>query len=294
MRKFFMVAFIISIVNKSAGQLNEDIFSFNYSLAPIGNDDIDFSKVDFGISIPVKLKEGLLINSFKADFYSLNYGTSYSFSTTDISKFNGLNYGLKYIYPLSNTWKLNAQVIAALVSNSLSHISYNDLFVGGDVSVTKLLSTNDTSESLTLGVNYTTITGEPRFLPTINYAKQVNDKLSYGIGFPKTYVVYKLSELGTLKSLLSLDGFYSNLSTPISVNLTDQASKASFSSTSLALEYDYEMDDNWGILLRGGYSFTNKYTLLDSGDNKIFDFNTVSKPIFSAGIKFNIKKANKK
>lgn len=285
-----MVALIISGINKSVGQSNETMFSFDYSLAPIGNDEIDFYKTDFKVSIPVKLKKGLLINNFGVDFYELNYGKDYGFSTTNVSKFNDLSYGLKYIYPLADTWKLNTQAKVSLVSNLISSISNKDLFVGGEVSVTKQLGTENTTESITLGVNYTTITGEPSFLPTINYTKQVNDKLSYGIGFPKTYAKYKLNDLSSFKSLLSINGAYFNLSAPVSINAASNANKASFSSTSLMLEYNYKMDDNWVILFKGGYSLSNKYILLNSDNNKVFDFNTTPKPIFSAGLKFNLKK----
>ena len=285
-----MVALIISGINKSVGQSNETMFSFGYSLAPIGNDEIDFYKTDFKISLPVKFRKGLLVHDFSVGFYELNYGKDYSFSTNNVSKFNDLCYGLKYMYPLGDTWKLNAQVEVSLVSNSIRSISNKDLFVGGEISVTKRLGAENTTESVTLGVNYTTITGEPRFLPTINYTKQVNDKLSYGIGFPKTYAEYKWNHLSTFKSLLLINGGYFNLNAPVSINADINANKASFSSTSLMLEYNYKMDDNWVVLFKGGYSLANKYILLDSDNNKVFDFNTTPKPVFSTGIKFNLKK----
>lgn len=284
-----MVALIISGINKSVGQSNETIFSFDYSLAPIGSDEIDFYKADFKASIPIKLKKGLLINNFGVDFHELNYGKDYSFSTTNLSKFNDLSYGLKYIYPFADTWKINTLAEASLVSNSTSNIKGDDLFFGGEISVTKQFGADDISGTLTFGASYNTITGKPRFLPTIIYSKQVSNKLSYGIGFPKTYIEYKINDLSTLTSMLSTDGVYSNLSTPILVS-TIRANKASFTTTSLTIEYHYKMDDNWAILFKGGYLLSNKYTLLNSENNKVFDFNTTPKPIFSAGLKFNIKK----
>uniref|UniRef100_UPI004048A3E0 DUF6268 family outer membrane beta-barrel protein n=1 Tax=Mariniflexile sp. TaxID=1979402 RepID=UPI004048A3E0 len=247
MRRIIMVALIISGINKSVGQSNVDLFSFNYLLSPIGNDKIDFYKTDFGMSVPVNLKKGLLSINLGMDFYEFYYGKDYRFSTTNLSKFNDLSYGLKYIYPLADKWKLNTQAKVSLVSNSISSISNKDLFVGGEVSVTKRLGAENTTESITLGVNYTTVTGEPRFLPTINYTKQVNDKLSYGIGFPKTYAEYKLNDLSTFKSLLLINGAYFNLSAPVSIDADSNANKSSFSSTSLMLEYNYKMDDNWVI-----------------------------------------------
>gem|GEM_PF-1402614 len=290
MRRIIMVAFIISGINKSIGQSNEDLFSFNYSLSPIGNDKIDFYKTAFRVSIPVKLKKGLLTHNLAMDFYELNYGKDYSFSTTNLSTFNDLSYGLKYTYPLADTWKFNMQAEVSFVSNSTSRINYDDLIFLGELSVTKIMGAQDNYEALTLGINYTTITGKPRLLPTIIYSKQVTDKFSYGIGFPKTYAAYKINDLSTITSLLFTEGVYSNLSAPISVSTISEANKASFTTTSLTIEYNYKMDDNWTILFKGGYLLSNKYTLLNSENNKVFDFNTTPKPIFSAGIKFNLKK----
>lgn len=283
-----MVAFIISIVNKSVGQSNDDTFSFDYTLAPSTNDGIDFSKTDFKMSIPVKLKKGLLVNTLSADFYQFNYTNDYSFSTADLSTINDIGYGLKYTHSLSDTWEFNTQAQVSIVSNLATKISHNDVLFSGEASITKIIN-KDTPETLTVGLNYSTITGRPRMLPTINYIKQVSEKFSYGIGFPKTFAEYKITHLSTLKSSLSVDGFYSNLSTPIFVDDTDNASKASFSSTSLALEYHYKMDAYWGILFKGGYALSNTYKLIDSEDNTIFNFNTKPEPFFSAGIRFNLK-----
>ena len=283
-----MVTFIIFVVNKSAGQSSDNIFSFDYTMAPITTDDIAFNRTDFEISLPVKLKKGLLINTVSADFYQFSYTKDYSFSTTDLSRFNFISYGLKYTHSLSNTWRLNSEAKASIASNLINNISYHDLLFMGEVSITKVFD-KDKQEALTVGVNYSVITGKPKILPTINYSKQVNEKFSYGIGFPKTFAGYRLTNLSTLSSSLSLDGFYSNLTTPISVSYSEYATKASFSSTSLALEYSYKMDDYWSILFKGAYAFSNTYKLFNSNDNTIFDFNAKSKPFFSAGIKFNLK-----
>lgn len=285
-----MMAFVISTVSECIAQVNEIVFSFDYSLAPIGNDGIDINKTSFGVSIPVKIKKGEIINTLKVGLHELDYADNYQFSTTNLSEFKDFSYTLKYIYPLFDTWNLNAEAQASLVSNSLKSITDDDFFIGGEVSIVKLLNPENTSETFSFGVMYTTITGEPRFLPTMYYINQVNDKFLYRIGFPKTSATYKLNDLSVFKSSLSMDGDYFNLSPPVSMSTVIEANKASFSSTSLALEYHYKMDDHWSILFKGGYSFNNKYKLFDTANTMVFDFDTTPKPIFSAGIKFNISK----
>lgn len=291
-----MIVLIIFSGNKSYSQFNESNFSFNYTLAPIGNDGIDFYKTDIKLSIPIKLKKGILVNSLGLDYYQLNYKNDYSFTTTDLTTFYGINYSLMYIYPLSKQWSLSAQVRSSIVSNLTGGIDGDDFLINGGLFAIKNIGTKEKPSRLMFGIGYTTIAGTPQILPTINYTKHVSDKFSYGIGFPNTYAEYKINDRSALKSLLWLNGFYANLSNPIFVNTTDMASKVSFTSASLGLEYNYNMDKSWIISFKGGYSFYNDYSLFDSDGDRgdtVFDFDTTSKPFFSTGIKYILKNKTK-
>lgn len=294
MKRIIMVAFIISVGNKTYAQLSENLFSFNYGLAPIGHDDIDFYKTEFKFNIPMKLKKGILIHSVGFDNYRFNYTKDFSFSTDNISKLYDINYGLKHILPVAKTWLLATNAKVAIVSNLTNTINANDLLLTGDLLLTKIFGTAEKQEALTLGVSYTTITGKPKVLPTVSYAKQINDKLSFGIGFPKTFADYKISDISSIQSVFLVDGFYANLNNEIGINPTTTAEKASFSSTSLGLEYNYMMDDFWTINFKGGYALSNNHKLLNNDAATVYNFNITSKPFFSAGITFNIKKQSKK
>lgn len=291
-----MIVLIIFSGSNAYSQFNESNFSFNYTLAPIGNDGIDFYKTDIKLSIPIKLKKGILVNSLGLDYYQLNYKNDYSFTTADLTSFYGINYSLIYIYPLSKQWSLSAQVRSYIVSNLTEGINGDDFLINGGLFAIKNIGTKEKPSRLMFGVGYTTIAGKPRILPTINYTKRVSDKFSYGIGFPNTYAEYKINDRSALKSLLWLNGFYANLSNPIFVNTNDMASKVSFTSASLGLEYNYRMDESWIISFKGGYSFYNDYSLFDSDGDRgdtVFDFDTTSKPFFSTGIKYFLKNKTK-
>jgi len=294
MKKMVMVAIIISVANKTYSQVDKDLFSFNYTLMPIGNDGVDFYKTDFNANIPIKLKSGSLTNNVGLDYYQMNYNNAYSFSTEGLTKFYSINYGLSYTYPWSDKWSINSQLQASIVSSLANTVDFDDLFLSGELSVTKKTKEKDKFASLTFGVNYSAITGKPRILPTISYTKSVNDKFSYGIGFPKAYAEYQINDINSLNAFLLADGFYANLNNPIFVNTTNEARKASFSSTSLGVEYNYTMDDFWIISFKTGYSLYNDLTLINSDGTEVFDFDTHAKPFFSTGIKFNLKSKHKK
>ncbi|MFI1773232.1 DUF6268 family outer membrane beta-barrel protein [Thalassobellus citreus] len=293
MKRIIMVAFIISVANKSFAQLKEHMFSFNYSLAPIGGDEVDFYKTDLKANIPVKLKKGKIINSIGFDYYQLNYTNDYSFATANLTEFYNISYGLNYIYPISNTVSISAKAEVSIASNLINTVSSDDLLLLGDIFLSKKIGGETGKGSLIVGASYNVITGKPNVLPIVSYTKQVNNKFSYSIGYPKTYANYKMSPVSSLKSFLSIDGVYANLNSLTYVNTMTEANKASFTTTSLGLEYDYIMDGFWSISFKGGYSVSNKYTLLNNNDDEVFDFNTVSKPFLSAGIKFNLKSKNK-
>ncbi len=288
-----MIALIISVGNKSFAQLSETMFSFNYGLAPIGHDDIDFYKTDFKVGIPTKLKTGVLIQNVGFTSYGFDYMKDFSFLSDAITQIYDINYAASYILPLSATWELTTGAKAAIVSNLTNKVNSNDLQFTGSLLATKTLGNEGNAETISLGVSYATITGKPTIIPLFSYTKEVNDKFSFGIGFPETSATYKLSEISSVKTELLMDGFYANLNKSISMDTTVDAHKASFSTTSLGVTYSYLMDNFWAINFKGGYALSNDYKLLSNDDITLYNFNTTSKPFFAAGITFNIKNQTK-
>jgi hypothetical protein len=290
MKRIVMAAIIISLANKSYSQFDDGVLSFNYMLAPIGNDGTEFNKTNLKINIPVTLKRGLLNNSLGLDYYQFEYNKDYSFSTEGLSKFYDIHYGLMYSYRASSNWVLNGQLKTSIVSNLADAIDFDDLYLSGEVSVTRKINEEEKPALLKIGLMYSAITGQPSVLPVMSYTKLVNEKFTYSIGFPKAFAEYKINGTSTLNSFLLLDGFYANLTSPLFINNFNEVSKASFTSTSLGVEYNHIMDNSWIISFKTGYSLNNNYTLKDSKGNDFFDFNTKSKPFFSTGIKYNFKK----
>lgn len=273
---------------KGYGQLERDVFSFNYTLAPIGNDGVDFYKTDFKLNIPVKLKKGVLINSVGYDYYQLSYSNA-PVNTEELNSFHGVNYRFTYLYPLNNKWNLSAGVGVSIASNLASSITKEDFLFNGGVTAIKKGGTYKKPSLFVFGLGYSTLAGKPSVLPLISYSKKVNDTFSYGIGFPNTYATYILNDRNSFNASLWQNGFYANLSNPVGVTMMDDANKASYTDISLGLDYAYQMDNTWAITFKAGYSFHNTYELLDRDNNTVYDFDLGPKPYFSTGIKLNLK-----
>ncbi len=273
---------------KGYSQFGSELVSFNYVLAPIGNDDIDFYKTELKLNIPIKLKKGILVNSVSFNDYQLGY-SNVDFNTESLDDFFGINYRLQYIYPLNKKWKLGARVGVSITSNLTASLTTEDLLFNGGIMAIKRGGTYEKPSLLTFGLGNTTITGKQKVLPMISYVKKMNEKFSFGIGFPMAFAKYELNEKNSLKASVWVNGFYANLSNPVVVNLTDSAYKASFTATSLGLEYNYWMDEIWAVSFKAGYSLYSKYELLDDVNDTVYKFDLGPKPYFSMGLKLNLK-----
>ncbi len=285
-----MFLIVLIIVKKSFGQFNQELFTVNYTYAPTGNDDHNFIKTDLQLNIPIRLSSGILINTISFNYYQTTFVNDIIFNTVDLEKNYGINYGLMYTFNLSDKWSLAARGGVSLTSNLTNGISGDDLVFNGGLMGVKRGGTTNKPSKLMFGIGYATITGKPRVIPLINYTKKVSEKFSYGIGFPKSNASYNINERSTLKSILWMNGYYSNLSDPVDIGNNNNAEKSSFSAIALGLDYSYRMDESLSIVFKGGYSIKSKYDLLDNDNNIIYSFDSSAKPYFSTGIKFNINK----
>ncbi len=290
MPKQIIAIIIFCSITKSYSQFDGSLFSFNYTLAPIGSDDFDFYKTSINFNVPIKLKKGILINSFGVNHYELNYENSMPFTTDDLNEFNGFKYSLMYVYPINDKWNVSGRLGVSAISNFTSGLSSDDLLFNSGAFVSKKGGTKEKPSRLMLGVGYSAISGKPRILPLISYTKKVSDKFSYGIGFPNLFAKYNMNERSSLKTSIWMNGFYANLSNPVVVDTYNEAEKASLTAISLGLEYEYWMDKFWAITFKTGYSMYNKYELEDVSKNIVYEFEAGSKPYFSTGVKFSLSK----
>ena len=288
MNKERLMLLIVLISFKGYSQLRGDLFSFNYTLAPVGNDDLEYYKTDFKVNLPIKLRKGILLNSVGLDYYQLRY-TNATINTEDLDQFYKINYGLKYIYPINHKWSLAGQAGTSISSNLTGTLTSEDFNFRGSISAVKRGGTFEKPSRVMFGLNYSAILGKPRILPFLSYAKKVSDKFSYGIGFPNTYSEFTINNRSSFKGSVWLNGFYSNLSNPVNVSMTTAANKASFTAISLGLDYNYKMDEMWVLTFKVGYSLHNEYELLDDNDNAVYNFDLGTKPYFSMGVKINLK-----
>ena len=285
-KKIIFIVLLSLLTFNVFAQLDEGAVFVDYAIAPVSEDGVDFSKISAKFSSPLKLKKGVLVNSVGVDYFQMNYHDNFEIETQDLENLYNINYNLRYVYPLVNKWALIGQVGTSLSSNLRSSIQSDDFIFTGGINAVKIGGTLENPSRLVFGLNYITLIGKPRILPMISYLKKVNDKFSYGLGFPNTHAKYNFSEKHSLKSLIWVNGFYTNLGDPIFINSNMKADKASYRAISLGLEYNYALNKRTSVILKGGYNIYNEYLLLDMNNNEVYNFNTASEPYFSIGLKF--------
>ncbi|WP_046757558.1 DUF6268 family outer membrane beta-barrel protein [Kordia jejudonensis] len=290
--KICLILCCFSIVGMKA-QMDPNLLSFDYTMTPEGEDEIAFYRTSVGVKIPLKLKKGMLINSVDFDYFQLNHN-GVNFSTKDFNEIYGINYTLMYVRPLSKSWSIMLRGGTSVVSNLASSIQSDDFLFNAGISFMKRGGSLEKPYQLMFGVGYVPLLGEPRILPLLSYKKRFNEKVSIGIGFPRTFIAYDISEKSTLKASTMFNRFYANLSEDVVIPGTQLAQKSLYLSIGAGLEYSYWLDENWAISAQGGYSFYDQYELLDADNNTLYDFEASSKLYFSTGIKFNIKSKLKK
>jgi len=289
MYRQIIIFLFLGVSIQTLAQRNETGVSIDYALAPLSEDGIDFSKTSVKFLSPIKLKKGILVNSFGVDYYKLSYDNSFGLDISELENIYQFSYNIRYVYPLVNRWALTGQIGTSLSSNLTSAISSKDLNFRWGINALKRGGSLGKPSMLMFGLNYSAITGKPGILPTISYIKQLSEKFSFGIGFPHTYVKYNFNQKHSLKSLIWMNGFYANLGSPIAVDTGDDAEKASYRAISLGAEYNCSITNPLTLVLKAGYSLNNSYELLDSENNTVYDFNSSSEPYFSVGLKFKLK-----
>jgi len=288
----FFLSKIYSQVNGEVFSVDRNIFYLNYSPAAVEDNLYDYQQTNIRLGIPpIRLNKIAIYNTIGADYHHFNYNES-SFSE-NIDAFYNLNLRTLIQYRLSKSWTINALAMPHILSNLKSNLRTDDLRINGILFAEKIFKKKGANNfvSISFGVGYLTLAGETRINPSINLIARVNDKLSFVLGIPNTYLQYDFNNKHTLKLLGNLNDFSANISNPffVSQNNLSMAKTAVSTKISAGLEYNYWLTNNFGVMLKGVYSVYDQYELQDSGENTIYDFDSELKPFFTVGIKYRLK-----
>ncbi len=292
MKKYIILIIAIGIYLNSYTQiigevnvLDRDVFYLDYTIPTSIDNDISYQKwsTKFGIP-PIRFKKLIIVNGFGFDLHKFNYENNY---TASLDNFYNINYSLIAMYKFSGKWAVIASVSPILLSNLESNLSSDDFLLNGRIVAERtFLRKNRGYFRVALGLGYLTLNGTTQFKPIASIKSRLNEKWSFVLGIPNTYVKYDINKKHTLKALLDLNDFSANLN---NMTITNEVySKAVFTVASVGLEYNYWFKEPFGIMLRVTQAVYDSYELRNNDNNGIYDFNiNPEQPFITVGIKFN-------
>ncbi|WP_459212383.1 DUF6268 family outer membrane beta-barrel protein [Aquimarina rhabdastrellae] len=288
MKKLLVILIVIMIGGESFGQFSRDLLHVEHTYSA-NEESLDYNATDVKINLPLKLGKGFLINTIGFNQSILTYNQEHDFNTSEIDRFYQINYSLGYSYPLNKGWGITARLSSGISSNLGGSLESEDVLITGGVYASKRWGTLKSGSNLTFGLAYVTLSGKPGVIPFINFRHIINEQISYGLGFPNTFVKYRLNKKHDFTVGLKTQGFYGNITGNNAPTIDGiVAEKAQFRNFAANLKYTYGLTDLWKLDFNAGYSIHNEYKLLDIDKNEIYDFDLDSRLFFSVGVSYDI------
>lgn len=291
---FVMLSFVVKGFAQVGGEvfvLDRDVMYLHYTPTIIQDDLFSYQKANIRVGMkPIKQKNFTFYNTLGMDYHHFNYQESESSITNNLNNFYNINYSLLTSYKASKNWKINALFTPFVLSNLEGKLSSKDLHVNGILSTEKTFFRKNKKGfyTLVLGVGYLTISGKTNIIPVTNLMGKVNDKVSFALGIPNTYVQYNFNKKHSIKVLGDLNDFSANINSSFSLeNQSEAIEQATFTTVALGLEYHYWFTKSTALMLRGTYSVYDKYTLQNAEETTLHDFNATRKTYLTIGVKFN-------
>ncbi len=258
----------------------QEKFSVDMNLKTEPTDQINFNEtnISFKINKEISAKSNVT-NTLEYSHLNVNYELGSFESLENPNRFNQLQNKFEFLQNISKTTGLKFTVTPT--ANFQQNLGISDVTILGSFEVHKQLSS---SVDLSFGAARTTVLGYPKFLPVLALNYSINDKSNMLIGFPDSKISYSNNTRNKFSLTNSFNGNFYNLDSQINSN--KEVTKVSLSQMTSAFEYERNVDSNWFLNFKAGYNFNKKYTLLDSDNHELYDFNTGNGYILGIGIKY--------
>ncbi|MGC4039869.1 MAG: DUF6268 family outer membrane beta-barrel protein [Flavobacterium sp.] len=241
-------------------------------------------------------------DNFKLELEAGNYRFTPEFSITDlnlanptqfdneaIQKLYGAGFSLNRKISLKKNWSLDLSFNPQLRSNFESSINFRGIFFNAAVTATKKLSNEKSSFAFSL--NYDPLFGKPLLYPSFLFNHNINGKLSFSAGFPKTFVQYALTGKNILQAFSQFESNYfrpsGNSFSRISDGRTINYKTIYNSGLNVGLAYNYHFYTSGMVEFSLSKSINNRLKIEeDNGDVTKLSFN--NNFIVAMGFKYNL------
>ncbi|MDT0606804.1 hypothetical protein [Croceitalea rosinachiae] len=284
-----MVVLSYSKMHGQSFEFNE-LVSFEYSLVPsVGETEARMFNLSFTTKKATEI--GLIGLSLSYSNHQFSFFEVDNDLENSLEVFHIVEPRFFYSGSIKNNWSLNISMSPILSSSLINDITNEDLIYNGKITISKDWYNNKNFNSFTLGIGRGQILGEPQFFPIISFNKEIGERLSYSLGFPKSGLWYLVNERNLIHLRGMLSGIYANTSATTIFNGDQiQHTKLKFSGLDIGLEHIYRLQPNISATTRIGFLSNNSLELLDSNQNLVYNFEPNGSAYLTMGIKYNLNK----
>ena len=275
-----MLTLLIAFGKIGFGQKNTAQVDLDYALVPATSEGVSMQTFDVEISQSVSLGALTLKPAVGLRNYEIEYWNTMPFNTEPVEKIHNAFAELNANYVFTDFLSLDANAEASWASG----VNLNETVLTGNAYFTSMMNKKSTVR-LRLGAQYDSPLGDLQLLPLADLSFYMK-RFYISLGFPESRIAYKLSDNSRFSATYSFKGDYFYMPKAIAFNIVNNADQAGVRQQKLSLTYDYHLDDNWSFSLSGGYLFQNHLQFYED-NQKVYDLDMGSGPVFSTGIKFN-------
>lgn len=278
-----------SQVTGEVNVMDRDMFYAQYSPQQQISDSMYYSRISAKWALPpIKLKHLLIANTFGIDKHHFKYDKENSFEVEPPSNVYNINHTIFINHSLSERWSLNIQFMTYLIS-SFEKGSDLDWRFNSNIYLEKTIyRAKGGYYLLGFGVGYLTLNGRTQVNPIVQLKSRLNEKWSFALGLPNTYIKCDIQKRHSLKLLGELNDFYTFLEPEMYFVDKSKERKVVFTTVSVGLEYNYWVAPVLGLMFKASFPVYDSFEIRDKKDNTKYEFKTsYDQPLFNIGIKFN-------
>ena len=253
--------------------------------------EVAFQEFRAFVNIPIKMKNNktILLNGLNYDFLQATLQNSPLFGSTDATKnLHSISYSLSLIHKW-NKWTMLVQVKPTIASDFEDDFSDDDLLFQG----TALLSRRVGKKlGIGLGAIYTTATGEPQWLPAIQFKLQTK-KNTLDVLLP-THASYMRHFGARGKLSIGILGTYQGNYYNVSISefpetAPENIEAVKYSRVNIGPVVQYKLTRIINVKLFGGLCANRTYQFSDV-DGVDYEYDSENSPFFSIGVNMMVPK----
>ena len=288
MDKQFLLILVLGIGTKGFTQTNAPNIGWQYSFYPSGKEYTTVSKTEIFANIIKNYDELSLEHALRVEMDRVDLPVEYWAGGSKEVIFYDLYYSVNASYPISEYAELHIELKPSLTTTFENSLSSEDVFLYGSATALWRGEIASRPSYVRLGIAYSDYLGEPEFLPVLAFSAVVSEKFSFQLGFPESYMTYRLKSWSTISARLNYEGKYVNLSAPMVMKENDPAKKLKWEWTSLGINYSHELGALWSIDFGAGYLLKNNFSLRNENGESLSAIKQDPSPFLSSGIKLKL------